>query len=204
MAKLALAVTASLIAWGLHGVAARADGDHGFADVGSSASGIGAAFVSEGTATALFPLPFAPGGGDWRYRHGSTLKSLNETLGIAAAGQQIATLQVVAGKLVAQATSGGAKGDGKGDVVAPSGNGSIDSVQITLQLYPPPAGPAPAPLLSVVASGLAWSASDTRTGHSAPVLTGSTTVTSATVTGSLVKCRQTTASSSRAATAARA
>jgi hypothetical protein len=60
-------------------------------------------------------------------------------------------------------------------------------VQITLQQYPPPpTGPLPAPLLSIVASDAAWQASDTAAVHATPVVAGTASFGSLTITGSLI------------------
>jgi hypothetical protein len=182
------ALVASVAAWGLAGAAARADEPPALDNIGSSAYGIAAGFVADATATGLRPLPVA---GGWHHGHGGRLDTLSETLGIAAAGQQIATLQVTASHLVTTAghplPTAPAPAAEWHAAPAPTAGGSIGSVQITLQLYPPPpSGPVPAPLLSVVASGVTWQASDSWTAPKTPVVAGSAGFTSLTITGSLV------------------
>jgi hypothetical protein len=191
MATHHLAVAALLAAGlGMAAAPARADGPApGWGDaegIGSSAYGIAATFLSAGEATALSPAPLAAGGGSFRYDDKSVRGSLSETLAIASGGAEIATLAVTGGRLVAEAKSAGFGLD----TIAPSADGSIGSLTATLQLYPPPpaptSGPVPAPLLAIVASGLAWTATDSVVLPKTPTVTVSASATSITLTGSLL------------------
>jgi hypothetical protein len=184
MATLRLAIMAAVATGcGLAGAAAQADEPRRTGEIDSSAFAVAARFVSEATSTGLRPVPFAFGDGGRRYRRSANRDALSETLGIAAAGQQIATLKVTAGHLRAHAASTGIGID----FVEPSADGSIDSLQITLQPYPPPVGgPAPSALLSIVASGVAWKASDSVTLPKTPVVAGSASFTLLTITGTLL------------------
>jgi len=178
-AAVALVVGCSLAAG-----AAHADGAWGPGGIGSSAFGVSANFVAGGDGTALVPVPFAGGEGGWPYNRTAERATLSETLAVAAGGQQIATLQITAGKLKVHAASGGFGVD----FIEPTADGSFDSLQITLQLYPAPpttGGVVPLPLLSVIASGVTWKASDGWTAPKTPTVAGGATFTSATITGSL-------------------
>jgi len=180
--KLYLAAAAVLVAgWGMAGARAEAGEWHGSSGIGSGAFGVSARIVSDGSATHLPPAPVVFGTGEWHYNRTANRADLSETLGIAAAGQQIATLQVTAGHLRVHAASNGVAIDH----VEPTADGSIDSVEITLQAYPAPSTGTP-PLLSIIGSGITWQASDSETFPKTPVVAGAASFTSMTITGSLV------------------
>jgi hypothetical protein len=174
-------LTATLVlaaGFALAGATAQAGETSG---VGSSAYGVAAGFISDGTATTLAPMPFAGGGEGGRHHGWAHNSSLDETLYIGANGLPIATLQVTATKAHAHADS-----DWFGiDHAAPSADGSIDTLTITLQAYPAPATSTP-PLLSIVATGVTFQATDSVTVPKAPVVSGSGESATLKITGSLV------------------
>lgn len=124
---------------------------------GSSAYAVSASFTSGGTSTGLAPAAQAqgalpgtlpPGG----YDVAADLPSINSTIGIAHGKKQIATLTVTGSTLHSHASSPGFGVDN----LSLESDGSISSITLTLQLYPPPPGngPLPQPLLAITASSV--------------------------------------------------
>ncbi len=180
---LRLVPAALLVGSGLSAAVAHAGQSGGPDGMGGSAFGIAAQFVSGGTATGVQPVPTTFGQHGWRKGQWSGSGSVEQTLLVASDGKPIAVLQITAGN-VHVGTRPSAFGV---DNAGPAAGGSIGSLQITLQPYPPPlSGPLPPPLLSIVASDVTWQASDTAAASPPPVLAGSVGFTSLQITGSLI------------------
>lgn len=175
LAALALAATA----------AANHAGAAAFAS--SGAFSLSASFISEGSATGIAPVDVAQGTVAKPYNVQSNLNSFTQTAGIAAGKLQVGSVTTTATALRSHTQSSGLGVDS----LSTEADGSLGSVQMSLQLYPPPpsAGvepPIPLPLINVSASTVYSSVSESRFIAFPPVVSGSSGANALLITGTLL------------------
>lgn len=155
----------------------------------SSAYGIGAEFTSGDIATSLDPIGGLAFEAPPAYNKSAAVPSVQQSLVVVSGNRPIPTLFVNATGIKSHVASNGIQID----FVAAEGDAAVKSVDLTLILNPPPPGPPPVPpipfpqpFLSLSATKIASTASFNHTFPAGSFATGSASLGSLVVSGSLV------------------
>jgi hypothetical protein len=153
-----------------------------FATPSSYAYGASGNASSQGTATALPPVGYVKGSG--KYDKRALVPYASESLGLVSAGNLIGAVSVTAAAVSSHVSGTG----GAVPKVVAEADGSVGSVQMAVELIPPPGStqPAAAPLLTLSMSNLASSLSASQMLPSVAVLSGTASFGSLTIGGSLL------------------
>jgi hypothetical protein len=151
--------------------------------VSSSAYALYAKVASQGTGTSLPPVAAVAGTSVAKFDKRANVPYVSEALGLVSAGKLIGEVTVTAAGVLTHASSSGAAGA----TVTAEADTSIGSLQMVIELLPPPGSTQPpgAPLMTLSASKLVTALSDTRTLPWVGALTGTASFGSLIIGGSL-------------------
>jgi hypothetical protein len=148
----------------------------------SSAAGLYGLLASQGTGTATGRIGSTSGHGAATYSRYASVPLFSEALGIISKGNLIGEMALVTSGIVAHASSTGTKGA----TVQTEADTSVASVSVQLTLLPTTAVPTPAPLLTLTASNVTASVTDTRTLPAVSTPVGTASFGALSLSGSLV------------------